>query len=175
MSTTSPAQAVPAWQPNEETVTFSTGRRMVLRRSVPAMWLAVEGAATGEDDATANALDALLRGEPAPDRFAVRDLVASLVEMMSLRPRILWDPAQVPVPPRDQAGEVIVDDNGWPDIVWAGDLDDAELNEIVERGAQGVARAARFRPDQDGAGDGSDGAGVGSAPKPRRRTGTRKS
>ncbi|HWH14256.1 MAG TPA: hypothetical protein VNT51_05880 [Miltoncostaeaceae bacterium] len=160
----------PAWQPNEVAHTFTTGRTMVIRRAIPAVWLASHAIRTGgAEDESAEALAALMSGETAPNRLAALDLIATLVETMFLRPRVVWDPEGVPDPPRDQAGELVLDANGFPPVIWAGDLHQPEIDEVIDLGLKGVADASTFRGDDSGNGHGPDGAGVGNTPKRRTR------
>lgn len=152
--------------PNQRDHTFKSGRTMVIRRALPATWLAVEAAKRGGD--AGGAMADLLSGGQVADPSAAVEVMATIIEHMFVRPRVVWDPLDVP-----EGVEVGAD--GWPPVISAIDLLDSEIDEVLDLALGGVAEAASFRGDGDGVGDGGDGTGVAVKSKPRARAARGKS
>lgn len=179
------------WESNEIEHTFSTGRRMVIRRSLSMQWLIMRSIRDGDPELAAGLSewfengtiqvavepDAEAKAEEEAAEEAVSVSLAKLqvaarveeavVEAMFIRPRVYWDPEEMPPGGGAPDGEI-------PHHILGADLHDPELSEILEIAFKGVADAARFRDDTAGADGGKDRAGVGKKPKPRARASTRK-
>lgn len=160
------------WESNEVDHTFSTGRTMLIRRSLPLQWLILR-AVDAEDPELAHGLSEWfekgeLGEEIAGDKRGQLQMAArveqAVVEAMFIRPRVHWNPEDMPAAQYASAGEGEV-----PFHISAADLRDAEISEALELAFKGVAEATRFREDFAGEDGGGGGEGVGSKPKPRPR------
>lgn len=172
------------WDTNEVEHTFDDGkgRTMVLRRSVPLQWLVLR-AMESDDPALAAALGEWFEtGKVVPDAGAEaskEDRLAMLavasrvqrviLEAMFVRPRVHWDPEEIPadLPPLAD-GEI-------PLHISAGDLTDLEMTEALMLAFAGAEEAARFRRDRGGAHGGAGGEVLGDKPVAgaRRKSGKR--
>lgn len=172
------------WEANEIEHTFDEGRgrTMILRKSIPLQWLVLR-AMESDDPALAAALGEWFEtGKVVPDAgpdAAKEDRLAMLavasrvqraiLEEMFVRPRVHWDPADIPADgPVAAPGEI-------PYHLSAGDLTDLEMTEALMMAFAGAEEAARFRRDRVGANGGAGGAvlGDGAERAPRRKAGKR--
>lgn len=166
------------WESNEVEHTFSTGRTMRIRRAISMQWLVLRSIEDGDPELAVGLsqwFETGSLGEPADEttesrmaqlRIAVKTEKA-IIEAMFIRPRVYWDPDDMPPGGEAPDGEI-------PYHMLAADLRDSETEEILELAFRGVAEAARFREESAGADGGKGGKGVGAKPKPRARAAARK-
>lgn len=148
------------WEPNQMVHTFKTGRTAVIRKRVSMAALMRETVRSGDEAAAAVFLEMQTTGEARSVAGAVGAMEATVTEMW-IAPRVVWDDEDVP----DYGDGPKLDENGWPPVVHARDLEDDEVSETMDIAFGGVAEAESFRDDGPGVGGGGDGAGVGSKPK----------
>lgn len=164
------------WESNQVEHTFTTGRTMTVRRSVPLQVLVLKAVDDGDPELAAGLSEWFDKGNlnAADQDQAVQLQMAAkveraVVEMMFIRPKVHWDPDP------DEVERWPVAPEGEPPYhVPVEDLHDAELGEVLELAFKGVAEAARFRGDAGGADGGSNGKGVAKKPKQRARAGAGK-
>jgi hypothetical protein len=157
------------WVANEQQHTFGSGRTFTVRRGLSMSWLMSQAIARGDDE-VAGILGLLIESggkiddgavdltDPMAAR-AVLLLQRDIVEAMFLKPRVVYDPDQVP------EGMEPDPDTGVPPVVCASDLHDSELTEALTMAFEGVADATRFPGLSPGGTGGTGGEGVGVKPK----------
>lgn len=177
------------WETNQVEHTFSTGRTAIIRRAVPLQWLVLRSLEDGDAGLASGLSEFFTTGTIATpegaegatedeQRIASAERMAKLqiagrveravLEAMFIRPRVYWDPEDIP------PGDWSAAEGEIPMHAVVADLADSELTEVLELALKGVADAARFREEPDGADGGADGAGVGKKPKQRARAGAGK-
>ncbi|MBA3689787.1 MAG: hypothetical protein H0W82_00040 [Actinobacteria bacterium] len=160
------------WEPNEVEHTFGegAGRTFTIRRSLPLQWLLMRAIESDDPELAAGISEwfdkGTLEDSGVDDQRTQLHLAArierAVVEAMFIRPRVWWNPEEMPDAPPPPDGEP-------PFHLSAADMTDAELSEVLEIAFKGVAEATRFRDDPAGPQRGKGGKGVAPKPKPGAR------
>lgn len=149
-------------EPQTRRHTFSTGRTAELDVSLPLMWLADQARGRGDVEA-ASAFGMFVSAGATEENFA--DLLVlmqrEIIEHAFRRPRVVYDPADLPSPVPTEDGEPL-----WVSV---RALSDAEIVETVGLVMEEIQKAATFPGDGDRPAGRGDSAGVGKKPKPRSR------